>query len=125
MKKSPHFIILICTAITFPGCLLKPSPLKKLEGKWIASGSMDEYHAWYLEYTFKGNAYQMTGYPPISEEGTMKVKESNQDSMLVEFIVKKSDPVYENHRNWIRFDGEQFHLNGNVFSRKIEEKVGS
>src|SRR5687767_10230325 len=100
MKKWIPVQILFLSLSLF-NCSSFTSPLKKLEGKWTTGGAIDEYHSWYLEYRFKGNSYELVGYPPLSENGTMRLKETRGDSLLVEFIVKKSDPAYGNHEEWI------------------------
>jgi hypothetical protein len=98
------------------------NPLKKLQGKWTSAGAMDDYHTWYLEYTITGNHYKMVGYPPISEEGFLKLKETKGDSMLIEFRIQKSDPVYKNHGEWIYVTGNTFTMNGNTYNKSIYEK---
>src|SRR5688572_22516604 len=97
MKKWIPLSALVLMSLGLSSCSSFTSPLKKLEGKWTTGGSIDEYHSWYLEYRFNGNNYELVGYPPISENGRMKVKETRGDSILVEFIVKKSSPTYGNH----------------------------
>ncbi len=111
-------ISLICLSNVFwVECSHPTSPFKKMEGKWTAAGDQGEGHSWYLEYTFKGNFYSMTGYPPISESGRMKLKESKGDSLLIEFIVEKSDPSYENHEQWVYVKDDQITMNGVIFNR--------
>lgn len=121
MKKWISAYALVPISIILSGC--SSSPLKKLEGKWTTGGSIDEYHSWYLEYRFKGNSYELIGYPPLSENGRMKVKETRGDSILVEFMVKKSSPVYGDHEEWIYITGNTLALGGNIFTKTNESKM--
>jgi hypothetical protein len=102
------------------GCI--QTPLNKLQGKWTTAGSIDEAHAWYLEYNFRGKTYELTGYPPLSESGTLRLKKTKGDSMLVEFRVIKSSPEYQNHEEWIYLTGNQFKMNSNTFTRTLKEE---
>jgi hypothetical protein len=120
--KRREKLILALFALVIIGCSALSSPIHRLEGTWRCSGSMDEFHAWYLEYKFTGNNYEMQGYPPISESGTMHLKESKGDSLLVEFRVTRSEPEYKNHSEWIYLKGDEFILNSNTFSRSIDQK---
>ena len=104
-------------SFTLYNCSSFTSPLKKLDGKWTTGGSIDEYHSWYLEYRFKGNSYELAGYPPLSETGIMKLKETRGDSMLVEFIVKKSSPQFGDHQEWIYIEDNKFFMGGKTFTR--------
>lgn len=116
--KSIAFTFLL--NILFLSCSNMGGPLNKLEGKWSAGGDQGDGHSWFLEYTFKGNTYSMMGYPPISESGTMKLKVANGDSMLIGFIVKKSDPHYDNHDEWLLLKNNEFILNGTTFHKSTE-----
>lgn len=109
---------LIC--VVSIGCSGTALPFKKLEGKWTASGDQGEGHSWYMEYTFKGNTYAMTGYPPISENGTMKLKETKGDSMLIEFKVIKSDPEYSDHTSWIYLSKDKITIQNITLHRSKE-----
>lgn len=120
MKKVLSISIFIAIVTVFSQCSSMSSPFKKLEGKWTASGDQGEGHSWYLEYTFKGNTYAMTGYPPISESGTMKLKETKGDSMLVEFKVARSDPEYQDHDSWVYFANDQITLQSITLHRSSE-----
>jgi hypothetical protein len=119
MRTAVFKFNLFLFSMVLVGC---SSPVKKLEGKWTAGGNMDENHAWYLEYIFNGNNYQLMGYPPLSESGKMRCKEIKGDSMLIEFMVKKSSPHYENHEEWIYITGNTLRLGGNIFTRAGKEK---
>lgn len=112
---SLFFLLVLLTG----GCI--KSPLDKLQGKWTTVGAIDEAHAWYLEYNFRGKTYELTGYPPLSESGTLRLKESRGDSMLIEFRVIKSNPDYQNHQEWIYLTGNQFKMNSNTFIRSLKE----
>ena len=120
-KQKVIFIALMLGSFFLLNCSNMFNPFKKIEGKWIAAGDQGEGHSWYLEYTFNGKNYNMTGYPPISESGTMKLKVANGDSLLIEFIVQKSDPNYNNHDEWVYVKGDQLFLRGNSFNRSSEE----
>lgn len=102
-------------------CSNSGGPLKKLEGKWSAGGDQGDGHSWFMEYTFNGNSYSMLGYPPISESGTIKIKVINGDSMLIGFNVKKSDPHYDNHDEWLVLKGNEFNLNGTLFHKSSDQ----
>ncbi len=115
IKATFGMICFLCVS-----CSGLPSSLKKLEGKWTASGDQGEGHSWYMEYTFKGNTYAMTGYPPISESGTMKLKETKGDSMLIEFKVLRSDPEYSDHTSWVFFANDKITVQNIILHRSTE-----
>jgi hypothetical protein len=123
MKKWFPVSTFLLMSMGLSACSSFTSPLKKLEGKWTTGGSFDEYHSWYLEYRFRGNNYELVGYPPLSETGRIKLKECHGDSLLVVFEVKKSSPVGGDHEEWIYLSGNTFSMEGNVFTRSNESKL--
>ena len=121
-KLTIRLIVLMLGCFFLLNCSNIFNPFKKLEGKWTAGGDQGEGHSWFLEYTFKGNSYSLMGYPPLSESGKMKLKVANDDSLLIGFIVQKSDPQNKNHEEWVYIKGDQLFLNGMSFNRSPEEK---
>ncbi len=119
IKKLLAFVFFVILIFSCSGVIL---PFIKLEGTWTAAGPIDDEHTWYLEYKFTGNKYQLQGYPPLSESGTMHLKETKGDSLFIEFRVIKSNPEYENHSEWIYLKGDEFILNSHTFRRSIDEK---
>lgn len=76
----------------------------KLQGKWSASGDLadsTDLRSWFVTYEFEGRNYKMSGYPPISEEGTYEIIQENGDSLLVYYNVSKSSPEAKSHKDWI------------------------
>lgn len=118
MNKST--LLIVISSFLFFNCSSMNSPLKKLEGKWTAGGDQGEGHSWHLEYTFKGSSYNVMGYPPLSESGKMKLKETKGDSLLITFIVKKSDPHYENHDEWLVLKENTLTINSTIFNKSGE-----
>lgn len=115
--------LLLCLFLVLLGCSFQNSSFINLQGKWTAAGDIDDDgHSWYLEYTIKGNRYNITGYPPLSESGTLHLKETKGDSLLVQFRVIKSDPRYDDHDEWICLKGNQMMINSITFTRSIESK---
>ena len=112
--------IVIFLACFIASCSPGNNALKKLEGRWEASGSQDEEHSWFIEYNFKGDTYTKSGYPPLSEKGKIKLKEGTGDSLLITFIVEKSDPAYENHDEWIVIKENSLKINSKYFTRSAE-----
>jgi hypothetical protein len=77
---------------------------KKLQGRWNAAGNLGDstdMHSWYIEYVFEGRNYRITGYPPLSEEGTYEVIEEKGDSLQLYFNVQKSSPETKSHKEWL------------------------
>ncbi|MBL8017795.1 MAG: hypothetical protein JNK43_11030, partial [Ignavibacteria bacterium] len=67
----------------------------RLQGKWGASGNTGDstdMNTWFIKYEFDAGSYKMSGYPPISEEGTIEIVEEKGDSIQVYFNVTKSSP---------------------------------
>ncbi len=76
----------------------------KLQGKWGASGNLGdstEMRAWFINYEFTDRSYKMTGYPPISEEGSIEIVEEKGDSLQIYFNVTKSSPETKSHKDWV------------------------
>ncbi len=76
----------------------------RMQGKWSASGDAGDstdMHAWFLTYEFEGRNYKMSGYPPISEEGSFEIVQEKGDSLQVYFNVTKSSPEVKSHKDWI------------------------
>lgn len=78
--------------------------VNRIQGKWSASGDTGDstdMRSWFLTYEFEGRNYKMSGYPPISEEGTYEIVQENGDSLLVYYNVTKSSPEVKSHKDWI------------------------
>ncbi|NOS84251.1 MAG: hypothetical protein HOP31_03835 [Ignavibacteria bacterium] len=76
----------------------------KMQGKWSAAGDLGDstdMRAWYITYDFEGRNYKMSGYPPISEEGSFEIVQEKGDSLQVYFNVTKSSPEVKSHKDWI------------------------
>lgn len=76
----------------------------KIQGKWSASGDISDstdMRSWFITYEFEGRNYRMSGYPPISEEGSYEIVQENGDSLLVYYNVTKSSPEVKSHKDWI------------------------
>ena len=76
----------------------------KVQGKWSVSGDSGDstdMRAWFLTYEFEGRNYKMSGYPPISEEGSFEIVQEKGDSLQVYFNVIKSSPDAKSHKDWI------------------------
>lgn len=87
--------------IIFGGC---SKSVSKLQGKWSAAGDINDstdMHSWFIEYEFDGRNYKMSGYPPISEEGTYEIVQEKGDSLQLYFNVTKSSPETKSHKEWL------------------------
>ena len=76
----------------------------RLQGKWGASGNTGDstdMNAWFIKYEFDSRSYKMSGYPPISEEGTYEIIEEKADSLFIYFNVTKSSPETRSHKEWV------------------------
>ncbi len=85
----------------FGGC---SKNISNLQGKWSASGNIGDstdLHSWFLDYEFDGRNYKMSGYPPISEEGTYEIIQEKGDSLQLYFNVTKSSPETKSHKEWL------------------------
>lgn len=102
------------------GCKTKETRFNQLEGKWTASGDQGDGHSWFMEYTFKGNSYHMTGYPPISESGKMQIKKVIGDSLLIQFDVIKSNPESQTHENWLILKENEMTINSMKFFKAVD-----
>lgn len=99
-KYSVLLFCIILTVIALNSC----GANKKLLGKWSAAGNLGDstdMHSWYIEYLFEGRNYKITGYPPLSEEGTYEVIEEKSDSLQLYFNVQKSSPETKSHKEWL------------------------
>ncbi len=97
-------ILLVLTAICTVIYSCSGGNYSKLQGKWGASGSAGDstdMNAWFINYEFDARSYKMSGYPPISEEGTMEIIEEKGDSLQIYFNVTKSSPETKSHKDWI------------------------
>lgn len=75
----------------------------RLQGKWSAAGDLGDStdsRSWFITYEFEGRTYKMSGYPPISEEGTYEIIQENGDSLFLFFNVIKSSPEIKDHKEW-------------------------
>ena len=97
-------ILLVLTAICTVIYSCSGGNYSKLQGKWGASGSAGDstdMNAWFINYEFDSRSYKMSGYPPLSEEGTYEIIEEKGDSLQVYFNVIKSSPESKSHRDWV------------------------
>ncbi|HWA05383.1 MAG TPA: hypothetical protein VG961_02465 [Ignavibacteria bacterium] len=75
----------------------------ELKGKWSASGDIGDstdMRSWFITYEFEGRNYKMSGYPPISEEGSYEIIQVNGDSLLLYLDVVNSSPEIKDHKEW-------------------------
>jgi hypothetical protein len=105
-KGSVYFkIISAATLLLLAGLYSCSSEnYSRLQGKWGASGNLGdstEMRAWFINYEFSDRSYKMSGYPPISEEGTYEIIEEKADSLLMYFNVTKSSPETKSHKEWV------------------------
>ena len=102
IAKYSFYIVLIAVSLLFLQSSSKN--VVKIQGKWSASGDIGDstdMRSWFLTYEFEGRNYKMSGYPPISEEGTYEIVQENGDSLLVYYNVTKSSPEVKSHKDWI------------------------
>ena len=64
---------------------------KLIQGKWMAAGDLGEGHSWYLEWTFNGGSFEMSGYPPIYQTGQYRVRASESDTITLELYNQEGD----------------------------------
>ena len=101
-KYTFIFLAVLSAFLYLYGCSSKN--VTKLQGKWSASGNSGdstEMNGWYIDYEFEGRNYKMSGYPPISEEGTFEIVEEKGDSLQLYFNVTKSSPESKSHKEWL------------------------
>ncbi len=101
LKYFVCFVFIVLFIVNLQGCSKNVS---KLQGKWSASGNIGdstEMRSWFMEYEFDGRNYKMTGYPPISEEGSYEIVEEKGDSLQLYFNVTKSSPETKSHKDWL------------------------
>jgi hypothetical protein len=85
---------LFCLALA---CLLLVScspadPNEKfIQGKWTAAGDLGDGHSWYLEWTFDGGSFEMSGYPPIYQKGKYRMTASEGDTITLELYNQEGD----------------------------------
>ncbi len=99
--KYGLFFVFLAIFVLLTGC---GKNVSKLQGKWSASGNVGDstdMHSWYIEYEFEGRHYKMSGYPPISEEGSYEIVEEKGDSLQLYFNVTKSSPETKSHKDWL------------------------
>jgi len=102
IAKYSFYIVLIAVSLLFLQSCSKN--VVKIQGKWSASGNVGDstdMNSWFITYEFEGRNYKMSGYPPISEEGTYEIVQENGDSLLVYYNVTKSSPEVKSHKDWI------------------------
>ncbi|MEO8514997.1 MAG: hypothetical protein ABI543_15675, partial [Ignavibacteria bacterium] len=94
MKLLLKYLLIFTSIFTLilllDGCSKNVS---KLQGKWSAAGDVgdsSDMHSWYIDYEFDGRNYKMSGYPPISEEGSYEIVQEKGDSLQLYFNVTKS-----------------------------------
>jgi len=75
-------------------------------------------HSWFLTFEFEGRNYKMSGYPPISEEGSFEIVQEKGDSLQVYFNVTKSSPEVKSHKDWIILKDSSM-TKGQLVLRKI------
>lgn len=101
LKYIFMFVLINMFILHLTGCSKNVS---KLQGKWSASGNIGdstEMRSWFIEYEFDGRNYKMTGYPPITEEGSYEIVEEKGDSLQLYFNVTKSSPETKSHKDWL------------------------
>lgn len=116
MHKRNHFAIL--SLLIFAACKSSPN----LNGTWETGGCIEDEQgnceiAWFKEYTFKGENYFMTGYPPIEEEGRIEYLETAGNTFKVKLISENYDPS-DYVLEIMKFDEDSIRINGEVYYRK-------
>lgn len=101
MKYCLFLVLFVAFLLIIQSC---GKNVSRMQGKWSASGDLGDstdMRAWFITYEFEGSNYKMSGYPPISEEGSYEVVQEKGDSLQVYFNVIKSSPDIKSHKDWI------------------------
>lgn len=100
-KYCAFLALFVVFLLVFQSC---SKNVTRMQGKWSAAGDLGDstdMRAWYIIYEFNGSNYKMSGYPPISEEGSYEVVQEKGDSLQVYFNVTNSSPETKSHKDWI------------------------
>lgn len=72
-------------------CNLSNPQEKYIRGTWRASGSLDETHAWYLDWTFSDGTFEVQGYPPLQQTGNYEVVSSDEENITLKLTNQQGD----------------------------------
>jgi major membrane immunogen (membrane-anchored lipoprotein) len=88
-----------------------------IDGTWSASGENDGY-AWKISYSFESGHYVIDGYPPIHDEGTFSLIESETNTYEVTLTPdEEPDSVYTVNAT-LAEDGEALTIGNNELKRQ-------
>lgn len=117
---------LILLALLLVACKTEPETVAEsgiagegLEGTWTVSGELDDGDfSWFATYTFEGENYTLTGYPPIDDKGTYKVLSHEGSTYTLE--VSPISPDNEDRYQIVvtlAEGGKTLDLNGQIYTR--------
>ncbi len=85
-----------------------------IQGNWYLSGQLDSKDghgfSWFLEWTFDHGKFNLSGYPPLHQEGKYRVVKTDGDKLTLELYEQKGNFGTENSRIEIVVDKEKDRL---------------
>lgn len=113
--KNTIILLLLTTIITLFNTSCEEN--NHLDGVWEAAGNIggediDSQFSWYLEYTFKGNSYELNGYPPINENGSLEYLEVKENKYTIKITPSNSEPEII---TVLKFGDDSLTFSGNTF----------
>lgn len=68
---------------------------QRIQGTWRLAGSSGG-HAWFLEWKFEQGKFTLTGYPPLSQEGSYRIIKTDGAKLTLELYDQKGNFGTEN-----------------------------
>lgn len=98
---------------------------KLIQGTWRLEGN-NNGHSWFLEWTFEQGKFTLKGYPPLYQEGSYKIVQTDGQKLTVELYDQKGNFGTEKSQIEIvlKKDKDKLKIKGQEpFSRvKVESK---
>lgn len=63
---------------------------KQIQGTWRIEGS-NNGHSWFLEWNFEQGKFTLKGYPPLYQEGSYKIVNTDGNKLTIELYDQKGN----------------------------------
>ena len=105
-------LLFISTALSFPvASRAEDANEDSIQGTWHLSGQVDSKggrgFSWFLEWTFDHGKFNLSGYPPLHQEGSYRIVKAEGNKLTLELYDQKGNFGTENSQIEIVVDQEK------------------
>ena len=105
-------LLFISMALSFPvASRAKDANDDSIQGTWYLSGQVDNKDgpglSWFLEWTFDHGKFNLSGYPPLHQEGRYRIIKTEGNKLTLELYDQKGNFGTENSQIEIVVDKEK------------------